>query len=80
MRGLKCRHAGGWSHARGEARCRDCGTVRVTSYGALRTPDTPEVRTPPARQAHIADRLAAEWVARTARRRPWWGLVTPMGA
>ncbi|WP_420823994.1 DUF6255 family natural product biosynthesis protein [Streptomyces roseifaciens] len=37
-----CTHRGGWSaRTRGEARCRDCGTVRFTEYAALRPPGLP---------------------------------------
>ncbi|MEV4501424.1 DUF6255 family natural product biosynthesis protein [Streptomyces klenkii] len=39
---LRCTHRGGWAaRTRGEARCRDCGTVRFTDYGALRPPGLP---------------------------------------
>ncbi|WP_443057884.1 DUF6255 family natural product biosynthesis protein [Streptomyces sp. KLMMK] len=37
-----CTHRGGWAaRTRGEARCRDCGTVRFTEYAALRPPGLP---------------------------------------
>ncbi|MFE5871747.1 DUF6255 family natural product biosynthesis protein [Streptomyces roseifaciens] len=43
-----CTHRGGWSaRTRGEARCRDCGTVRFTEYAALRPPGLPHPPAPP---------------------------------
>ncbi|WP_449476932.1 DUF6255 family natural product biosynthesis protein [Streptomyces abikoensis] len=60
-----CAHRGGWSaRTRGEARCRDCGTVRFTEYGALRPPGLPHVVTPTRRAALAADRAAAQWMSR----------------
>ncbi|WP_373300696.1 DUF6255 family natural product biosynthesis protein [Streptomyces hiroshimensis] len=70
-----CTHRGGWSaRTRGEARCRDCGTVRFTEYAALRPPGLPHAQTPPRRTALAADRAAARRVPLVARRRTWWGL------
>ncbi|MEU1671843.1 DUF6255 family natural product biosynthesis protein [Streptomyces roseifaciens] len=43
---VACTHRGGWSaRTRGEARCRDCGTVRFTEYAALRPPGLPQATT-----------------------------------
>ncbi|WP_422396774.1 DUF6255 family natural product biosynthesis protein [Streptomyces klenkii] len=43
---VRCIHAEGWAYpAPGEQRCRTCGTVRFTDYGALRPPG-------PAARAH----------------------------
>ncbi|MEV4924444.1 DUF6255 family natural product biosynthesis protein [Streptomyces roseoverticillatus] len=69
-----CAHRGGWSaRTRGEARCRDCGTVRFTDYGALRPPGLPHVATPPRRTAVAADRAAAQQMSRIPRRTGrWW--------
>ncbi|WP_374206181.1 DUF6255 family natural product biosynthesis protein [Streptomyces roseoverticillatus] len=70
-----CAHRGGWSaRTRGEARCRDCGIIRFTEYGALRPPGLPHAATPPRRTAITADRAAAQQMSRIARRRAWWGL------
>ncbi|WP_420823992.1 DUF6255 family natural product biosynthesis protein [Streptomyces roseifaciens] len=56
---MTCTHRGGWSaRTRGEARCRDCGTVRFTEYAALRPPGLPHAATPPRRSAVAADRAA----------------------
>ncbi|WP_424889841.1 DUF6255 family natural product biosynthesis protein [Streptomyces sp. XH2] len=70
-----CTHRGGWSaRTRGEVRCRDCGTVRFTDYGALRPPGLPCALTPPRRTAIAADRAAAQQMSRVTRRTawPWW--------
>ncbi|MFF4220689.1 DUF6255 family natural product biosynthesis protein [Streptomyces nondiastaticus] len=70
-----CAHRGGWSaRTRGEARCRDCGTVRFTDYGALRPPGLPDALTPKRRDARKADSAAAAWMANLPRRVVWWGL------
>ncbi|MFF7728422.1 DUF6255 family natural product biosynthesis protein [Streptomyces sp. NPDC008001] len=70
-----CTHRGGWTaRSRGEARCRDCGTVRFTEYAALRPPGLPHAQAPSRRAALAADRAAAQLMSRTGRRRTWWGL------
>ncbi|WP_367138744.1 MULTISPECIES: DUF6255 family natural product biosynthesis protein [Streptomyces] len=39
---VRCNHAEGWTYpVPGEQRCRTCGTVRFTDYGALRPPGLP---------------------------------------
>ncbi|MFD0382837.1 DUF6255 family natural product biosynthesis protein [Streptomyces stramineus] len=58
----------------GEARCRTCGVVRFTDYGALRPQEMPQVVTPSARSTYWADRAAAHWISQIARRATWWGL------
>ncbi|MBF6044293.1 hypothetical protein GO001_03535 [Streptomyces sp. NRRL B-1677] len=75
---LRCTHRGGWAaRTRGEARCRDCGTVRFTDYGALRPPGLPDAATPPRRTALAADRAAAQQMARITRRPVWWAWLQP---
>ncbi|WP_372471988.1 DUF6255 family natural product biosynthesis protein [Streptomyces albireticuli] len=64
-----CTHPVGWTHTRGEARCRACGVVRFTDYGAVRPPGLPEAVTPAPAGARCADRAAASWISEAARRR-----------
>ncbi|WP_425507762.1 DUF6255 family natural product biosynthesis protein [Streptomyces olivoverticillatus] len=52
-----CTHHAGWAHGPGQARCRACGTIRFTAYGALRPtglpvaiPSGPFTASPPARR------------------------------
>ncbi|MEU1816635.1 DUF6255 family natural product biosynthesis protein [Streptomyces roseifaciens] len=55
-----CTHRGGWAaRTRGEARCRDCGTVRFTEYAALRPPGLPQAPAPPRRSTLAAVRRPA---------------------
>ncbi|MEU5191885.1 DUF6255 family natural product biosynthesis protein [Streptomyces klenkii] len=72
---VRCSHAEGWAYpAPGEQRCRTCGTVRFTDYGALRPPGLPHALTPKPRDADKADRAAATHIANAPRRVAWWGL------
>ncbi|MFH8784880.1 DUF6255 family natural product biosynthesis protein [Streptomyces roseoverticillatus] len=72
---IRCNHREGWNYpVPGEARCRTCGTVRFTDYGAVRPPGLPSALTPKPRDARKADRAAAAWIANSPRRRAWWGL------
>ncbi|WP_425507734.1 DUF6255 family natural product biosynthesis protein [Streptomyces olivoverticillatus] len=42
-----CPHRSGWTHTRGESRCKCCGVRRFTEYGALRPPGLPLRTTSP---------------------------------
>ncbi|WP_367621008.1 DUF6255 family natural product biosynthesis protein [Streptomyces olivoreticuli] len=67
-----CLHCTGWTRTRGAARCEGCGVVRFTDYGALRPSGLPQALTVSRGSARRADRAAARWVARNARRpKPW---------
>ncbi|WP_425506651.1 DUF6255 family natural product biosynthesis protein [Streptomyces rectiverticillatus] len=68
MRG-RCTHRGGWAaRTRGQACCRDCGTVRFSEYAALRPPGLPEATASPRRAGLAADRVAAQRVSLVTRR------------
>ncbi|MEV5377882.1 DUF6255 family natural product biosynthesis protein [Streptomyces nondiastaticus] len=72
---IRCSHSEGWTYpVPGEQRCRSCGTVRFTDYGAVRPPGLPHALTPKPRDARKADRAAAAWIANAPRRGTWWGL------
>ncbi|MFF7021210.1 DUF6255 family natural product biosynthesis protein [Streptomyces klenkii] len=73
---VRCSHAESWTYpVPGEQRCRTCGTVRFTDYGALRPPGLPQALTPKPRDAGKADRAAATRIAKAPRRGwdPWFG-------
>ncbi|WP_416385359.1 DUF6255 family natural product biosynthesis protein [Streptomyces sp. NRRL B-1677] len=73
---VRCSHAESWTYpVPGEQRCRTCGTVRFTDYGALRPPGLPQALTPKPRDAGKADRAAATRIAKAPRRGwdPWVG-------
>ncbi|WP_221505299.1 DUF6255 family natural product biosynthesis protein [Streptomyces eurocidicus] len=68
VRTRACPHLAGWAQDGGEARCRACGVVRFTDYGALRPPGLPQAVTPAAGRSRCTDRAAASWISEAARR------------
>lgn len=73
-----CPHTSGWESAGGEERCRACGTLRFTGYGALRPPGLPVALTPSPPDRARSDRSAAWAISRTVQHRlSRWALGHP---